>query len=85
MIDPKELERIRWRCRRGMLELDLVLIPFFDNHFNQLDSQEQELFSHLLEADDPDLYNWFLGAIDPQDPSLLLLVKKIRSYVQVIH
>ncbi len=49
--------RMRWRCRRGMLELDIVLLRFMDAHYEQLDEQQHELFEALLTYPDHDLWN----------------------------
>lgn len=54
-------QRIRWCCRRGMLELDLILGRFFDEHFDDLSPNEQDLFIEMLECDDPDIYAWVMG------------------------
>ena len=48
---------MRWRCRRGMLELDIVLLRFMDIHYEQLDEQQRELFEVLLTYPDHDLWN----------------------------
>lgn len=71
--------RIRWACRRGMLELDLLLIPFFDHHFTNLSAVERVHFEHLLQHTDPELYEWLLGQSLPEDSSLMDIVKKIRG------
>ena len=44
-----DLNRIRWRCRRGLLELDLILMHFLENHFDRLDAGQKELFNQLLD------------------------------------
>ena len=51
----KEFERARWRCRRGLLELDIILQRFMDQHYAQLDQQELEQFERLLSLPDNDL------------------------------
>jgi len=53
--------RMRWRCRRGMLELDIVLQRFIDNHYEQLDEHQLELFEVLLSLSDHDLWNIIIG------------------------
>lgn len=49
------LGRLRWDCRRGMLELDIVLARFMEQHFERLTLQEVEIFKGLLAYPDPDL------------------------------
>jgi len=77
-----ELNRMRWRSRRGMLELDLLLLPFFDEAFRQLPASEQQAFLRLLEQDDPDLLLWFSRKGESEDVELQQLVDKILDRVQ---
>jgi len=79
----KKSHRLRWACRRGMLELDLLLLPFFDNYFNQLTTQQQKDFERLLNYQDPELYGWFIGSKIPEDKALLQLVQIIKERVNV--
>ncbi|SFE20957.1 succinate dehydrogenase assembly factor 2 [Nitrosomonas sp. Nm166] len=53
----KEFERARWRCRRGLLELDIVLLRFMDRYYMQLDEQGLEQFEQLLALPDNDLWD----------------------------
>ncbi len=57
--------RLRWAVRRGMLELDLILAPFLDNVYDQLPTDEQQMFQDLLECEDQDLFNWLLDKHEP--------------------
>jgi len=81
---PSELElnRLRWRSRRGMLELDLLLLPFFDEVFRDLPENQQQAFERLLEQDDPDLLQWFSQKDQPDDDELAELVRIILDRVQ---
>jgi antitoxin CptB len=54
-------ERIRWHCRRGMLELDLVLGRFLEHHFDALDAPGVDAFTSLLERTDPELLDLVMG------------------------
>jgi len=65
-----------------MLELDLLLLPFFDEEYRNLSTQRQAAYVKLLEQDDPDLHFWFSQKGDPQDPELNDLVKLILDRVQ---
>ena len=57
-------ERIRWRCRRGLLELDLVLKAFLERHFDSLDAAGVEAFNGLLSHTDPELLDLVMGRGD---------------------
>ncbi len=81
-LSELELNRLRWRSRRGMLELDLLLLPFFDEAFRQLPDAEQTAFTRLLEQEDPDLLQWFSRKGVPDDQELGQLVEKILARVQ---
>ncbi len=70
---------IRYRCHRGMLELDLILLPFFDKHYQALSEIQQMQFANLLEATDPELLDWLLGDQQPTDRELQALVTLIKS------
>ena len=77
-----ELNRLRWRSRRGMLELDLLLLPFFDDVFHDLHEYEQRAFVRLLDQDDPDLLRWFSQKGQSDDSELQEMVDKILKRVQ---
>lgn len=74
-----QLARVRWRCRRGMLELDLMLRDFLDAAYGQLDASELRCFEQLLDYPDAVLLEWLMGRIRPTDKEVMRLVDKIRS------
>lgn len=83
MFTPKRRARINWACRRGMLELDVLLMPFAEKVFDQLSEQEQITFERLLTCDDPDLYAWFMGHQTCEDAELSQIVQTIINRVKV--
>ena len=74
-----EYNRLVWASRRGMLELDLILQPFIENIYSELDESDQQSFDLLLEEQDQDLFNWFLKKQDPENEKLLRIVTIIRE------
>ncbi len=74
-----EINRLRWACRRGMLELDLVLLPFLENTFPSLNEEDQKLFEKLLEGEDQDMFAWFLRRVEPEDEDIQRIVSLIRE------
>ena len=74
-----ELARMRWKCRRGMLELDLLLRDFLDSGYQDLDAAGQQLLDRILDYPDAVLLEWLMGRIRPTDKDVAQLVDKIRS------
>ncbi|KPH64591.1 succinate dehydrogenase assembly factor 2 [Pseudoalteromonas sp. SR44-5] len=83
MTEIHNKARIRWACRRGMLELDVLFMPFVDEAFDSLSVQQQAVLQRLLEADDPDLFAWFMGHQECKDPELKQMVQLILDRVRV--
>lgn len=77
-----EKNKLRWRSRRGLLELDLLLVNFVDDGFDELGPDQQEHYRRLLEEEDPDLLSWFSRNTRSQDPDLQALVEHILHRVQ---
>jgi antitoxin CptB len=83
MITDTQFKRIYWHSRRGMLELDLILVPFVENHLRALPAADQQRFVALLEQEDTDLFRWFLRADRPEDPELANIVSQILETTHV--
>ena len=83
MFSEKRYARLKWACRRGMLELDVLLMPFVETGFHDLNTEQQEGFERLLTCDDPDLFAWFMGHQSCDDASLNSMVQHILSRVKV--
>ena len=69
---------LEWDCRRGMLELDKVIMPFFQQHFDELDEQQKATFVRLLAATDLQLFSWFFN----RKPAPDLELQQMVSYIQ---
>jgi antitoxin CptB len=74
-----ELSRLRWQCRRGMLELDLLLNRFLDAGFGQLDAPARADFVRLLGYQDQIIHDWLMGRAVPADAALRRLVGQVRA------
>jgi antitoxin CptB len=72
--------RILWCCRRGMLELDLLLGRFMEQAFDKLDESRKQTFRKILEESDPDLYAWLMGYEKPQSEEFLEFVNWFRTH-----
>ena len=75
--------RIRWACRRGMLELDVLFMPFVEEAYDSLDAKQQAAFQRLLTQEDPDLFAWFMGHEECKDAELNSMVQLILDRVRV--
>ncbi len=71
--------QLRWRCRRGTREMDLLLLRFLEQDYPHLDAREQSLFGALLNEADPDLYAWITGQSEPAKPDYLPIIAKIND------
>ena len=82
MVDATELNRLFWHSRRGMLELDVLLVPFVREVYAQLDAEDQARYRKLLECEDQDMFGWFMQRSEPDDPDLRRIVRMILDRVQ---
>ena len=74
--------KLAWRCRRGMLELDLLLQGFLDNGYDALSSDERAAFDTLLAIQDNMLLEYLLGRMTPVDSMLARVVAAVRRSAQ---
>ncbi|MEW6330900.1 MAG: succinate dehydrogenase assembly factor 2, partial [Pseudomonadota bacterium] len=77
--DARRYDRLRWRCRRGLLELDVVLKDFLDRRYPGLTPGEQDAFETLLTMPDETLLAYVQGKQNPPEKELMQLVHKIRE------
>ncbi len=77
--DDREYARLRWRCRRGMLELDLILMAFLDRHYHELEGPDRLTFERLLRTQDRTLLAYLQGEQRSDDKELMRIVNKIRQ------
>lgn len=80
MIAEKDYKRLCWASRRGMLELDLILVPFVEHRFRELSELDQQRYIALLESEDTDLFSWFLGRQLPEDEELRSIILQVIEY-----
>ena len=71
--------RLRWLCRRGSLELDIILTRYLNQRYESAIESEKKLFEELLALEDSDLQHYFIAQEVPEDPVLAQLVHTIRS------
>jgi antitoxin CptB len=78
-VDPRRLARLRWRCRRGMLENDLILKRFLDARGDAITEPEIAALDRVLALGDNELWNLLCGREEPEDPAVRPLVAALRA------
>ena len=80
MTQNEQTNRMRWASRRGLLELDLLLGPFMDSCFAELEPSLRDDYQQLMSHEDQDILNWILGRETLMDESLVAITDKIRAH-----
>ena len=75
----KNLERVRWRALRGLLELDIVLGRFIEAQYELLDEAERQAFEALLDMPDNPLWDMIAGRLEAESSEQQALLEKIRA------
>lgn len=83
MISPEKKAKLIWNCRRGMLELDMLLAAFVANGLERLTDAQIDSFECLLSEADPDIYAWLMGYESPINKDIAEIVTFIRFYDNV--
>jgi antitoxin CptB len=78
MTDPAA-GRLVWRCRRGMKELDMVLMRYVQVRWQSADARERALFEQILDLPDPVLAAYLMGRESAPDPDLQQLVELLGT------
>lgn len=71
--------RIEWQCRRGMRELDKLIMPFYQQYFDELSETEQATFVEMLNYTDPELFRWLMNQSPAPTQELQSLISLIRA------
>ncbi len=82
MVEDVELNRLYWHSRRGMLELDVLLVPFVREVYSTLNEVDRNVYVRLLECEDQDMFGWFMERAESEDPELQRMVRMILDRVQ---
>ncbi len=75
----EHIGRLRWRCRRGMKELDLLTLGYLERHYPAASAEEQQAFAALLELQDPLLMGYMVGRQTPADATTTKVVGVMRT------
>lgn len=78
ITEHENLSRLRWQCRRGMLELDEFLNSFLNKQFANLSDKQQQTFERILDLPDQLLFDYLLGQTKPIDRDVADVIRQIR-------
>ncbi len=79
MSEDPELKRLRWRCRRGMRELDQLMLRYLDQAWAHDSDTQRGVFLKLLDTEDDKLWRWFMGYDVAEDAEIAALLERIRQ------
>ncbi|MDU4465550.1 succinate dehydrogenase assembly factor 2 [Haemophilus parahaemolyticus] len=74
--------KLEWACRRGMRELDKMIMPFYQNHFNSLTEVEQQAFVEMLTYPDPELFRWVMHQLPAPTQTITDVIELMRSKIE---
>jgi antitoxin CptB len=77
----EQIGKLRWRCRRGMKELDLLTLGYLEQHYPDAAAEEQQAFADLLELQDPLLMSYMVGRETPTDAVTARVVGIMRTLI----
>lgn len=77
-----EVKRLYWHSRRGMWELDQLLVPFVEERYLQLDEADRERYRVLLDCEDQDIFGWFMRRAEPEGDDLKRIVELVLEHAR---
>jgi antitoxin CptB len=76
--EERLVQKLRWRCRRGMRELDQVFTRYLEHQYPSASAAERDAFARLLELPDPDLFGYLVGRAAPAEEVERNVIARIR-------
>ncbi len=77
-VQAVSLSELRWQCRRGMLELDILLNTFLDRKYSQLNETQHQVFTRLLQYPDQTLFDLLMANMPSTNPDIAEMVQQVR-------
>lgn len=74
--------RLEWECRRGMRELDKMIMPFYKNHFDELNETQQQAFVEMLGYTDPELFRWVMLQAPAPTQGISEIIELMRAKLE---
>ena len=82
MYSEEDIRRLTWQSRRGMLELDVLFVPFMEQAFRDLSDQQKDTFVKLWACEDQGLFVWLMWRAEAEDAELQTMVELMLGRVQ---
>ncbi len=79
MKEQERIGQLRWQCRRGIKEVEVILLPFYERFYAELPDSDKQLFVRLLGCHDVDLFEWFTLRSKSKDGELQRMVDDILA------
>lgn len=73
----ENLQKLAWRCRRGTKELDVLMQKFLNDYYQSANEDLQHAFEHMLDMQDPELYDLLVGRQDSEDKNINKVIEHI--------
>lgn len=80
MLSDIAYKKLLWHSRRGMWELDILLVPFAEKQLPKLDAEDQRLYEKLLTEEDQDLFACLVERVQHPDQQIQSIISKIRDF-----
>lgn len=80
--EEQEIRRLWWHSRRGMLELDNLLLPFTETQFRGLNEQDKALYRRMIDCEDQDLFDWFMEKSICSDTEIQRMVMMVLNHAR---
>ncbi len=77
-MSKEPLGRLAWRCRRGMRELDVVLMRYLQHEFASAEATQKKAFLDLLDCEDPEIFGYLTGRFAPADAETQRLIESLQ-------
>ena len=77
-----EYSELKWRCRRGMLELDILLNSYLDKNYRTMSAEQGAVFNEILDYPDQVLFDLLLGNMQSSDDNVNRLIRDIQHIHQ---
>lgn len=77
-----EVKRLYWHSRRGMWELDQLLVPFVEEQYLKLDEADRASYRSLLDCEDQDIFGWCMRRAEPDNANLKRIIELILEHAK---